>query len=132
MQYVNLKKILSEGTSSSSNSITIPSDLFQGLLIIALRYKGVFDESFYLASNPDVKDAVARNIVVSAAEHYYTTGYFEGRIPKRLLVDERFYLERNPDVSAAIRKNAVASAQDHFDFAGFREGRQPYDGFTLF
>ena len=132
MQYVNLTKLIAAGPASGNDSIAISTTLFRRLLVSALREKGVFDESFYLAANSDIKEAVARRSIASAAEHYYTTGYFEGRMPKKIMVDERFYLENNLDVSGAIRKKAVASAQEHFELAGFAEGRQPYEGFTLF
>jgi len=132
MQYRTLTRLIATSKSSNDDAVTIPADLFRKLLICALREKNVFDESFYLESYPDIKDSVARGVIPSGAEHYYTTGYFEGRRPKKLLVDERFYLEKNPDVATAIRNGKVASAQEHFEVAGFEELRDPYSGFTLF
>jgi hypothetical protein len=100
--------------------------------VAALRQKGEFDEGYYLANNQDVKEAIGSSFIGDAAEHYYTTGYFEGRSPKRILVDERFYIQENPDVAAAIKKGLVGSAQEHFEGTGFREGRLPFKGFSLF
>ena len=132
MQYATLTRLIAASKSSRNGAVTVPADLFRKLLIVALREKNVFDESFYLESYPDIKDSVARGVIPSGAEHYYKTGYFEGRRPKKLLVDERFYLEKNPDVATAIRNGKIASAQEHFEVAGFEEGRDPYSGFTLF
>lgn len=92
----------------------------------------MFDEKYYLTTNDDIAEAVETNQVRSASEHYYATGYYEGRMPKRILVDERYYLENNPDVAEAMRQGVVESAQQHFEVAGFREGRLPHKGFSLF
>jgi hypothetical protein len=132
MQYRTLTRLIAASKSSNGDAVTVPADLFRKLLIGALRAKNVFDESFYLESYPDIKASVARGVIPSGAEHYYTTGYFEGRRPKKLLVDERFYLEKNPDVATAIRSGKISSAQEHFEVAGFEELRDPYSGFSLF
>jgi len=92
----------------------------------------MFDEKYYLGANPDVAEAVEQNTVRGASDHYFATGYFEGRMPKRILVDERYYLENNPDVAEAMRQGSVESAQQHFEVAGYGEGRLPHKGFSLF
>jgi len=133
MQYSQLKNITVEsGSVDGTKTVTIPADLFRTLLITALRSKHFFDENFYLANNADISRAVKTKQISSAADHYFETGYFEGRLPRKLLVDEKFYLEQNPDVLDAVRKGKVKNAQEHFDCAGFREGRQPYAGFSMF
>ncbi len=133
MQYSHLKLLLGDQPSNNSgNRVSLPVDLFNQLLAAALRSKGTFDETFYLAINSDIRDAVNSKVVANAADHYYTTGYFEGRLPCRLLVDEKYYLSENPDVVEAIRKGVIKNAQEHFEYAGFREGRLPYKGFSLF
>jgi hypothetical protein len=132
MQYRTLTRLIAASKSSNGDAVTVPADVFRRLLIGALRAKNVFEESFYLELYPDIKDSVARGVILSGAEHYYTTGYFEGRRPKKILVDERFYLGKNPDVATAIRNGKVAGAQEHFEASGFEELRDPYSGFTLF
>jgi hypothetical protein len=133
MQYQNLLKLVqvSEG-KNGSKTVTIPFEMFHHLVESALRAKGEFDEGFYLAANPDIRAAVKKKDIASAAEHYYHSGYFEGRMPKRFEVDEEFYLEQNPDVAKAIKARRIKSCQLHFDTNGFREGRAPYKGFSLF
>ena len=131
MQYVNLQKLVTTGQGVGS-SITIAPDLFFRLLDGALRRCSFYDEEFYLSTNDDVAQAVASGAINNGSEHYYITGYLEGRMPKRILVDEKFYLAGNPDVAAAMRRGDVTNAQQHFEMAGFKEGRMPYANFTLF
>src|SRR5258708_7065238 len=42
------------------------------------------DPDWYLATYPDVKDAIANNVVADAGDHYRRHGYFEHRIPYRI------------------------------------------------
>ena len=70
--------------------------------------------------------------VSSGFDHYVETGYFENRLPRRLVVDEAYYIKENPDVAEGIRRGIVKNAQDHFDNAGFAEGRLPFKDFSLF
>ena len=133
MQYAHVKNMVVTGTDAGGNAtVTMPAEMFRQLLATALRSKGALDEQFYMTINADIRDAVKAGKIASAAEHYHTTGYFEDRMPKKLIVDERYYLDQNPDVAAAIRKGVIKSAQEHFEFAGFREGRLPYREFSLF
>ena len=133
MQYSHLKLLVREETDSDgSKRVSVPVELFNQMLASALQSKNIFDESFYLAINTDIRDAIRNDVIKSAADHYYTTGYFEGRLPRKLVVDEKFYLAENPDVVDAIRKGVIKNAQEHFEYAGFREGRLPHKGFSLF
>jgi hypothetical protein len=132
MQYRQLKQLVVEGTDrDGSKTVTIPADLFRQLLGSALQAKSALDQQFYLATNSDIRAAVEQGRIHGASEHYYSTGYFEDRLPKKLLVDERYYLEQNPDVAEAIREGIIKSAQEHFDYAGFKEGRSPFSDFSL-
>jgi hypothetical protein len=112
--------------------VSIPEDIFRCLLAAAIRQKGLFDEKFYLEMYSDVANAVKNGQIASGLEHYIAAGYFEGRLPKQLMVDERFYLQENPDVADAVKRGQLRDAQEHFEGAGFREGRAPYKGFSVF
>ena len=112
--------------------VTISRVLLHRLISVALRQKAEFDDSFYLAAHPDIRTAVEAGRIIDAAEHYFETGYYENRQPRRFTIDEKYYLRENPDVSEAMRQGDVASPQAHFDEVGFREGRLPYAGFALF
>ena len=133
MQYKTLLKVatLNESPAESATA-TIPLELFRNLLMVALKAKGEFDEAYYLAANPDIRAAIRKKEMVSGAEHYYKSGYFEGRMPKKFVVDEEYYVRANPDVAKAITQRKIKNAQLHFDTNGFKEGRAPYEGFSLF
>ena len=90
------------------------------------------DDAWYLATYPDIREAIATGAVSNAALHYARFGYFEHRMPRNIVVDPVWYLEAHPDVREAIGKKVYNSAQEHYELAGFREGRLPYAGFNLF
>ncbi len=60
-----------------------------------LQQSGLFDATYYLTQNPDVK-----NRGVDPAKHYLMYGGKEGRQPSELF-DGNWYLETNPDVKKA-------------------------------
>jgi hypothetical protein len=134
MTYKTLLALLEryKGKGGDPNMVTIPKEMFRHLLVGALKTKNLFDERDYLAAYPDIRDAVKKKKIESAADHYFHSGYFEGRVPKKIFVDEKYYLENNPDVAEGIKKKRVKSCQQHFDSNGFFEGRSPYRGFSLF
>jgi len=134
MHYKMLQKLLEKNRSQANDSkmVTISREMFHDLLVCALRQKNEFDEKFYLTMYPDIRDAIRKRKIESGAEHYFKSGYFEGRIPKKFSVDEKFYLANNPDVAAGIKKGTVKNAQQHFDSNGFQEGRAPFEDYSLF
>jgi hypothetical protein len=133
MQYSALTKLL-EGNQNrnADGTVTLSEELFRTLIIKAVKLKNEFDEDFYIKQHNDIREALKSRAIPSAADHYFNTGYFEGRMPKRFMVDERFYLKQNPDVADAIKKGVVRTAQEHFEYSGFQEGRIPYEGFSMF
>ena len=134
MQYKNLLKVVERNGRKvpGTGAVTLSKQMFYHLVVTALRARNEFDEKHYLATYPDIRDAVRTKKVKSAADHYFQSGYFEGRVPKKLTVDDAYYREQNPDVVEAIRKGTVKSCQEHFDLTGFREGRAPFEDFSLF
>jgi hypothetical protein len=127
-----IKNDLQYESNYESKYVSIPVDIFRRLLAGAIQNKGVFDERFYLENYPDIAVAVRSRKIKNGLEHYLETGYFENRMPRKLIVDERYYLQENLDVADAIKKGQVKSAQEHFEHAGFNEGRLPYKEFSLF
>jgi hypothetical protein len=89
------------------------------------------DEMWYLREYPDVQEAIKRGIVPDPKSHYCRFGFYEHRMPYRIVVDEPWYLSECPDVRAAITNQHFASGQAHFELDGFREGRIPYPNFRL-
>ena len=82
--------------------------------VAAVRATGLFDETFYLDSNPDIAAGG-----VDAASHFAETGWWEGRRPNPGF-DPGFYLARNRDIAEAGENPLV-----HYAETGIVEGRQP-------
>jgi hypothetical protein len=89
------------------------------------------DASWYLREYPDVQEAIERGAVPDPKAHYCCFGFYEHRMPYRIIVDEPWYLAEYPDVRVAIAGRHFSSGQAHFDADGFREGRIPYAKFQL-
>jgi hypothetical protein len=89
------------------------------------------DEDWYRSYYRDVDEAIKAGNVSSARQHYINAGYFENRLPRKVVVNERWYLEEYPDVAAAIKFGAFSSATAHFERDGFKEGRLPSEGWSL-
>ena len=83
-----------------------------------LRSSSLFDERFYLGSNPDVASSGSDPL-----EHYLVFGGSEGRNP-HVLFDSNWYLSENPDVAAAQVNPLI-----HYMQQGFKEGRDPHPFF---
>ena len=93
---------------------------------IRLLLRGVeVDETWYLATYPDIAEAITRGAVSSAKAHFIENGYFEGRLPFPLEVDEQWYCSAYPDIGVAIDRGDFESAASHFREFGYLEGRLP-------
>lgn len=88
-----------------------------------LDINALFDESYYLASNPDVAAAVAGGVFESGFEHFQEYGQVEKRNPSALF-DTGYYLANSPDVAAAVSSNATTAVRHFIEF-GQVEGRNP-------
>lgn len=89
----------------------------------------LFDESFYLAHNPDVAAAVSRKELASGLVHFQHYGAREGRDPSRWFSNST-YLNRYPEVAQAIAQGTVTSGLQHFLDHGQFEGRSPISLFN--
>jgi len=89
------------------------------------------DHDWYLATNPDIAEAINSGIVANAADHYVTFGYYEHRMPYEINVDEDWYLTQYSDVKEAVARRLFPSARAHYYSVGFREGRLPHANFSL-
>jgi len=94
-----------------------PARLRDALVIVA---SGLFDEAYYLATNPDVR---ARG--GSGLAHFVLRGSSEGRSPHPLF-DVHYYRRHNADVATAS-VNPLA----HYWRFGVTEGRNPHPLFDL-
>ncbi|HIK08985.1 MAG TPA: PPC domain-containing protein [Oscillatoriaceae cyanobacterium M33_DOE_052] len=84
----------------------------------------LFDNSFYLANNPDVANGVARGDFSSGLQHFELFGQFERRDPSAFF-DASFYQAQYPDIADAVSQGLVVSEFQHFLSAGQLEGRDP-------
>lgn len=109
----------------SHEAVTVSYDEFIDAIRAVLAVVEV-DEAWYLATYPDVAEAVRAGHIGSAREHFLYNGYFEGRWPFAIAVQERWYLSDNPGVADYIKAGRLQSAQQHFDHDGYREGRLPF------
>lgn len=116
--------------SAKGNYIAVERHFFNNCLAPIIE-KIRIDEKWYLQAHPDVREAIASGVVPNARVHYASFGFYEHRMPYRILVDEAWYLAEYPDVRAAIAKKHFESGQAHFEADGFREGRFPYSNFQL-
>ena len=82
----------------------------------------LFDEHYYLATNPDVAAAVADGEFATGYDHYIKYGQYEGRSPSPYW-DEAWYLKENPDVAAAVKAGTVSSGFMQYYLYGQYENR---------
>jgi len=81
-----------------------------------------FDETYYLASNPDVAAAVASGLLAYGYEHFLQAGIYEGRSPNQYY-NEADYLARHTDVRDAIAAGFFKSGIQHYLMYGYAENR---------
>ena len=82
-----------------------------------------FDEDFYLATYPDIKDAYHAGRITDLHEHFVEDGYLEGRLGTMPEFDVEFYTSTYPDVADALASGDLTSAFEHYVRAGCYEGR---------
>ncbi|MCT7994043.1 hypothetical protein [Laspinema olomoucense] len=83
----------------------------------------LYNETFYLANNLDVQQAVNAGIFASGLSHFQLFGLGEGRVKISPFYDEATYLRNNPDVGTAVNNGALRSGLQHFIQLGEAEGR---------
>jgi hypothetical protein len=130
---VNLRSynyLISDAGAPGGHYVELLESRLTELLHVLLAKVSV-DESWYLASYPDVAVAVKSGGLKSAREHYIRSGYFENRLPGQIRVDEDWYMNEYPDVLAAIKSGAFKTGQQHFERCGFKEGRLPAADWSL-
>jgi hypothetical protein len=118
------REIVSRGVKTDAGTY-YPQEVVDRLFEVIARSIPV-DEGFYLASNPDINDALKAGDISSAAQHFVEHGFYEDRLPCSVLINEDDYLARYPDVAAGIEDGSLASATDHWIRYGRFEGRVAY------
>ncbi|MGD1939880.1 MAG: Calx-beta domain-containing protein [Leptolyngbyaceae cyanobacterium] len=95
-----------------------------GLEIGGLQLAELFDETYYLAQNPDIANAVAQGGFATGYDHFVQFGINEGRNPSAYF-DEAFYRANNADVAAAVNNGSLSSGLMHYLSFGHWENRDP-------
>ena len=104
--------------------VTVPIALFKTLLQNMVAHSE-FNQSGYLAVNPDIQDAARKGQIPDPRQHYVRFGFFEGRRGATPAVDENWYRRTYADIGAAVRKGDVSTGSDHFNMIGAEEFRAP-------
>ena len=87
-----------------------------------------FSETYYLARNKDVREAVEDGVLKSGLQHFQLHGHDEGREFSPYF-DTQYYLTNNPDVAQAVQAGYM-SAYEHFINWGQSESRLPIAGYS--
>jgi hypothetical protein len=83
------------------------------------------DDEWYRKTYPVAAEDIKFGRSPSAAEHYVTTGYFQGLLPADIDVDADWYMARYAHVRTGLAEGVAHSAKDHFLRIGYGEGCQP-------
>jgi len=88
---------------NSKSKIAIDARLLR-VLIQGIAAAAPFSEPFYLATYPDVAEAVASGDIHDARRHFAEVGYIEGRFGAPPPVDDAFYTAKYEDVAEAVAR----------------------------
>jgi hypothetical protein len=80
----------------------------------------LFDEAFYLASHPDVRDAVAAGGYACGHEHYVAHGFVEKRVA--VPIDAAWYARTYPLAAQEIGEGWYADPEHHYVEIGCARG----------
>ncbi|GBQ23674.1 glycosyltransferase [Gluconacetobacter sacchari DSM 12717] len=89
-----------------------------------------FDTDWYMATYPQVLDAIRRGEWRSIL-HHYLHNKSDGHFDPCPYFSERFYVQSNPDIRDAILSGQFNSGYEHFLLYGLRERRQPHPDVDL-
>jgi len=114
-------RILGKARDKNDKMMNMPVAMFDELMRAA--FADTVPDSWYLNRYPDVEAAVKKGVFKAGADHFVTSGLYEGRIPYAIEIDEIEYLKVHRDVAKAIEAGTFTSASDHFYKSGYNEGR---------
>lgn len=103
-------------------TVSVASSFLRFILGELVR-RGPFDPAWYAGRYPDVEGARLSGQLPSLHQHYYTTGYFEARLPCEPAFDPDLYYSLYEDVSRAFSPADSAGLRHHFTTQGWWEGR---------
>ena len=116
---------LPERLKTAGDEVAVPRDILVRLMDLYISC-WEFDETWYLATYPDIQDAVRQGLFPSGSAHFRTVGYLRAASAtsrsSTLMVHDTY-----PDIAQAMLEGKVTSALDHFVKFGYQEGRLPHD-----
>src|SRR5271167_4374756 len=89
---------LPERLKEAGEEVSVPREILTRLLDLYISCWD-FDEDWYLATYPDIKDAVDQGLFTSGWAHFRTVGYLEGRFGYQPVVDADWYTSAYPDIA---------------------------------
>ncbi len=108
----------------NGETVAVKVDLLRLLLELAASALP-FNADWYVEANPDIKEAFTDGKITDLREHFFSTGFFEGRLGEPDEINEDWYLMQYADVRRALRSGRVESALQHYETVGKREWRSP-------
>ena len=87
------------------------------------RMAELFDEEFYLLSQPDIARAKESGAILSGAEHYFRVGAQEGRWPFN--VDRVWYCHEYPEAAAELSTGEFRNLPHHYAAVGQARNYRP-------
>ena len=113
--------------SNVKGEVRVSASYEDFLKILKLMISGLeIDETWYREKYEDIDQAVRSGGIESPKRHFVDDGYFEGRLPYRIVIDSDWYLSEYPDVAESVHRGDFSSAEQHFWQEGYREGRLPF------
>jgi hypothetical protein len=110
----------------NQQEILVPREILMRLLDLYISCWD-FDEEWYLATYPDIADAIKHGQFKSGWNHFRSIGYLEGRLGTQPIVDPDWYISKYSDVAGAMLDGKVTSAAEHYSDFGYSEGRLPHN-----
>ena len=89
----------------------------------AHRMRAAFDEAFYLARYPDVRESVGAGGYASGRDHYLMEGYAEGR--EAFALDRAWYCRAYPLAAIEVGQGDFANLHEHYVAVGRDRGYVP-------
>src|SRR4249919_1634211 len=89
---------LADKLRSGETQVTVSRDVLANLCDLYISCWD-FDEEWYLATYPDIKEAITQGHFPSGWSHFRTVGYLEGRLGTQPSVDAEWYLNTYPDIA---------------------------------
>ena len=107
----------------AGNHVKVDGAVLRELIRMALSSTKI-DEDTYRQYD-DIAEAEKAGMIENVSEHYFFSGYFEGRFAASGDFDSEWYMKTYPDVRLTIESGEIESAKKHYLEIGWSEWRAP-------